>query len=545
MNRRLTEKADSLLGRERGCVFKDPGGRISVCLAYPNTYHIGMSNLGFQGIYALLNRRDDVVCERVFLPDDVDIGEYARTGQSLFSLESKKALADFDIVAFSVSFENDYPNIARMLGMSRIPFSAGSRNEYHPLLIAGGVCVSFNPEPIAPAFDVVFIGEAENTILEFIDEYGNAGGRADLLKKASGIGGVYVPSKYEISYNRDGSIAGRVAVDGAPESIEKSFACDLSLAPFNTEVISGATEFSGMYLIELMRGCPWNCRFCLVGNFMGPLRMKTMDQALHEIDEGKKIACRIGLIGPSLSDYPGLDQLLGIEGVQFSITSLRAGSRSAELIGHISGHKSISIAPEAGTARLRKVINKQLTEEEILATVETLRASGVETIRLYFMIGLPTETDEDIAGVVSLCLRARAVDKTKALVLSVSPFVPKPFTPFQWSSMAGIDILKGRIRTLRKSLEKEGIKVFHDTPKHAHMQGLFSLGDRRVFQTLQGMAQTDDCRKACADAGIDMDYYVFREKAFDEILPWDFIRAGAKKEVLWEEYRKALAADIR
>jgi radical SAM superfamily enzyme YgiQ (UPF0313 family) len=543
MNRKLTNKADALLGKEKGTIFKDPGGRISVCLAYPNTYHVGMSNLGLQGIYALLNARDDVVCERVFLPDGPDMAEYLRTGTSLFSLESKKALVDFDIVAFSVSFENDYPNILRMLGMSRIPVETSARNDYHPLLIAGGVCASFNPEPIAPAFDVIFIGEAEETLAQFIYVYKKSLSRADALDKATSIKSVYMPSKYEIAYEESGRISGRIAQGGAPDIIIKSHVSDLSAVPFNTSVLSPETEFAGMYLVEVMRGCPWKCRFCLAGNFFGPLRMKPAEQVKGEIEEGKKRADKIGLIGPSLSDYQGLGEILGIDGVQFSITSLRAGSRSAELVAHIKGHKSISIAPEAGTASLRNVINKQVTEGEILQTVELLRGTDIETLRLYFMIGLPTETDEDIEGIVALCRKIRAVDKTKSLVLSVSPFVPKPFTPFQWSAMAGLDILKARIRSLKKTLEKEGMKIFHDTPKHAHMQGLFSLGDRRVFRVIEKMARQDDYSKACGEAKIDPAYYIFREKKQDEKLPWDFIDAGVNKELLWSEYERALADD--
>jgi radical SAM superfamily enzyme YgiQ (UPF0313 family) len=540
MNRRLAEKADALLGKESGTVFKDPGGKVSVCLAYPNTYHVGMSNLGFQGVYALLNSRDDVVCERVFLPDDGDMAEYIRTGTTLFSLESKRALADFDILAFSISFENDYPNIARMLGMSKIPFAAAARNDYHPLLMAGGVCASFNPEPIAPGFDVIYIGEAEGTLFRFIDEYKKSEGRTEVLSNAAAIPGVYIPSKYKISYDAAGRISARIALDGAPDVISKSIAADISAAPFNTCVLTSETEFAGMHLVEVMRGCPWSCRFCLAGNFFGPLRMKAAEQVKGEIEAGKKRACRIGLIGPSLSDYNGLSEILDIDGVSFSITSLRAGSRSAELVAHISGHRSVSIAPEAGTARLRKAINKQVTEDEILKTVEILRNTGIETLRLYFMIGLPTETEADIDGIVALCRKVKMCDKTKSLVLSVSPFVPKPFTPFQWSAMAGLDILKARIRMIKKSLEKEGIRVFHDTPKHAHMQGLFSVGDRRIFSVIGNLTGRDDYVKACAKAGVDLSYYIFRDKAPDEKLPWDFIDAGVNKERLWTEYEKTL-----
>lgn len=540
MNRKLVENADALLAKEKGTVFKDPGGKISFCLVYPNTYHVGMSNLGFQGLYGLLNRREDVVCERAFLPDDADIAEYRRTATPVFSLENKRPLTSFDIVAFSLSFENDYPNIFRILSLSKIPFRTDGRGDYHPLIIAGGVAVSFNPEPVALALDLVFIGEAEEAVGEFIELYKQAGDKDGVRRKALQLEGVYVPSEYEITYLEDGTILRRTAKEGAPGCIQKRTVKDLSLAPLNTSVITAETEFSGMYLVEIMRGCPWNCRFCLVGNFFGPLRKKGVPQVREEIEEGKKVSDKIGIIGPSLSDYPNIGEILCIEGVQFSITSLRASGRSAELIGLLKGHKSVSIAPEAGTERLRSVINKQVTEQDIVTTAGLLFDCGIETLRLYFMIGLPTETEEDIEGIIDLVGKVRALSKKTGIVLSVSTFVPKPFTPFQWHPMERLDSAKKKIRQIKKSLEPKGIKVFHDVPKYAHMQGLFSLGDRRIFPVIERMVETDDWRTACAEAGIDPDFYVFRKKLFDETLPWDFIDIGVPKEKIWEEYSKAI-----
>jgi radical SAM superfamily enzyme YgiQ (UPF0313 family) len=540
VNRKLVENADALLAKEKGTVFKDPGGKISFCLVYPNTYHVGMSNLGFQGLYGLLNRREDVVCERAFLPDDADIAEYRRTATPVFSLENKRPLTSFDIVAFSLSFENDYPNIFRILSLSKIPFRTDGRGDYHPLIIAGGVAVSFNPEPVALALDLVFIGEAEEAVGEFIELYKQSGDKDGVRRKALQLEGVYVPSEYEIAYLEDGTILRRTAKEGAPGCIQKRTVKDLSLAPLNTSVITAETEFSGMYLVEIMRGCPWNCRFCLVGNFFGPLRKKGVPQVRGEIEEGKKVSEKIGIIGPSLSDYPNIGEILCIEGVQFSITSLRASGRSAELIGLLKGHKSVSIAPEAGTERLRSVINKQVTEQDIVTTAGLLFDCGIETLRLYFMIGLPTETEEDIEGIIDLVGKVRALSKKTGIVLSVSTFVPKPFTPFQWHPMERLDSAKKKIRQIKKSLEPKGIKVFHDVPKYAHMQGLFSLGDRRIFPVIERMVETDDWRTACAEAGIDPDFYVFRKKLFDETLPWDFIDIGVPKEKIWEEYSKAI-----
>ena len=540
MNRKLIEKADSILAGEKGTVFKDPGGKISVCLVYPNTYHVGMSNLGFQGIYGLLNSRNDVVCERAFLPDDADIGEYRRTATPVFSLESKKPLNNFDIVAFSLSFENDYPNALRILSLSNIPFKAGERGDYMPLIVAGGVCVSFNPEPMAPALDIIFIGEAEESLKEFMDICKRTRSRSDVLARAAQISGVYVPSAYEVNYGDGGKIS-RTAKHGAPEIVRKRYIKDLSLTSLSTTVLTSQTEFSGMHLIEIMRGCPWSCRFCLVGNFFNPPRKKDIEQVTKEVEDGKRVAEKIGIIGPSLSDYPRISEVLCMEGVQFSITSLRASSRSAELVALLKGHKSVSIAPEAGTDRLRKVINKQVTEQDILTTARLLFETGIETLRLYFMIGLPAETDEDIAGIIELAKKIRSLDNRPGIVLSISTFIPKPFTPFQWHPMERLDPVKRKIRLIKKSLETKGIKVFHDVPKYAHMQGLFSLGDQRIFPVIERMVETDDYRKACADEGIDMAYYIFRQRPLDETLPWDFIDIGVAKEKIWVEYLKAVA----
>jgi len=555
MNRKLIEKADTLLSKEKGTIYKDPGGRINICLVYPNNYHVGMSNLGFQGIYGLLNSRNDVVCERAFLPDDSDFDEYVRSGTPVFSLESKRPLNSFDIVAFSVAFENDYPNILKILNISNVPVRSRDRNEYHPLLIAGGVCCFFNPEPIADIFDIIFVGEAEESLDEFMDTYKEVKVKAEVKKKALKIEGVYVPEFYDISYNNDGTISDRVASDNAPDSIKRRHLRDLTSSLITSHIVTPEAEFSDMYLIEAMRGCPWNCRFCLVGHIYSPPRKKPLDVIKAEIESAKEkvkveakvkenSTTRIGLIGPSLSDYPHIADVLCIDQVSFSITSLRASSKSAELVGLLKGHKSVSIAPEAGTERLRKVINKRITEKDIVDTSGLLFNAGIENLRLYFMIGLPTETEEDISGIVELVRKIRSLSERGNITLSVSTFVPKPFTPFQWHPMEDIGTVKGKMKFIKKALKDiKGVKVFHDVPRYAHMQGLFSMGDRRVLNVLEAMARTndstDDWNKACSEAGIDWAYYIFRDRGFEEKLPWDFIDTGISKAKLWDEYKES------
>jgi len=540
-SRRITSKIDSLLSKEKGTVYKDPGGKINICLVYPNTYHTGMSNLGFQGIYTLLNERDDVVCERSFLPDDEDIEEYIRTGTEIFSLESRRPLSRFDIIAFSVSFENDYPNILRILNMARIPARAVERRDIHPLLVMGGVCAFFNPEPVAELFDICFIGEAEEMLIEFIEAYRGSEDREDLYKRAIKIEGLYLPRFYEASYGHDGWVIKRERLASAPDRIKRRFIRDLSGYRFRPSVITPETEFSDMYLIEAMRGCPWSCRFCVTGYVYNPPRKKDLETLRGEVRKALSTTSRVGLIAPSLTDYPYIKDVLNIEGVEFSITSLRASPRSAEVVSFLRGHRSVSIAPEAGTERLRRVVDKRITEDDILETSRLILSEGVENLRLYFMVGLPTEGDEDIEGIINLVKRIRGVSDRGNIVLTISTFIPKPFTPFQWHPMERIDVVKDRLKSIKRALMPlKGIRVFHDVPKYAYMQGILSLGDRRVLAMLERVADGIEWQKACRETGIDYDFYLFRQKDLHDILPWDFIDNGIQKERLWEEYQKAI-----
>lgn len=541
VSRKIAAKIDSLLSRERGTVYKDPGGKISVCIVYPNTYHIGMSNLGFQGIYTALNARADVVCERAFFPDEEDRGEYLRTRSEIVSLESKRPLNRFDIVAFSVSFENDYPNVLAILDMARIPARAAQRENIHPLLIMGGVCAFFNPEPLADFFDIVFIGEAEEMLPEFMDSYRDSRSREDLFERAKGIEGLYLPQHYVITYGDDGRIAGRAARGDAPEQIKRRYVREISGHSFMPSIITPETEFSGMYLTEAMRGCPWHCGFCVAGSVYKPVRKKDPGVLKEEIERAAAMSSRVGLIAPSLTDYPYAGDVLCMDGVDFSITSLRASRKSAELMRFLKGHKSVSIAPEAGTQRLRNVIDKRITEESILETAELILAEGIETLRLYFMVGLPTEDERDVEGIISLVKKIREISEKGKIVLTLSTFVPKPFTPFQWHPMEKMEAVKSRLKSIKKELAPlKGVKAFHDVPKYAYMQGLFSRGDRRISGVLERMQGIEDWRKACAEAGIDPDFYLFQQRDFHDILPWDFIDNYIFKERLWAEYQKAM-----
>ncbi len=542
MNRKLIENADYLLSREKGTIFKDPGGRINIVLVYPNTYSVGMANLGFQGVYGLLNGINDVVCERCFLPSPHDMKEYERTGTELFSLESKRSLARFDIIAFSVSFENDYPNIMKILQMSRIPSRSFERKASHPLVIMGGVCAFFNPEPLADFMDIFFVGEAEEMLLEFISAYNISDTKEILFEKLLRIEGIYIPRYYSVTYaDSNGQILERRPLNNAPEIIRKRTVKDISRSCFRHVIITPEAEFSDMYLLEAMRGCPWSCRFCVAGHIYNPARKKDLDVLKDEIKAALPKTGRIGLIGPSLSDYPQVEEVLSIEGVDFSITSLRASPKSGRIVGLMRGHKSVSIAPEAGTQRLRNVIHKKITDDDIFETARLILEGGIETLRLYFMVGLPTETGEDVEGIVNLVKGIRDNTRKGFINLSVSTFVPKPFTPFQWHPMAPLKEVKERLKLIKKGLlQVKGVRVFHDVPKYAYMQGTLSVGDRRVSALIEKIAFEGEVDSAYKTFEMNRDFYIFRQKDVTEILPWDFIDAGVTKDKLWKEYMKAI-----
>ncbi len=553
MSRRLIEKAKRILSEEVGTIYKDPGGKIKVALVYPNTYHLGMSNLGFQTVYGLFNRRDDVLCERAFLPDDEDREEYMRTGTELFTLESQRRLSEYDIIAFSVSFENDYLNVLDIMNLSRIPVTRVERKDKYPLFILGGISTFFNPEPLSDFFDLIAIGEAEEMVDEMIDLYKrevNKVERKNLLRNMVSLDGFYSPCLYEVIYDEDGTIKERVAEKGVPERIKRRYIRDIDRLDTYTRILTPNTEFSNMFLIEISRGCGRSCRFCLADFIYRPPRHKGVESILRVVKEGSHITKRIGFIGAAVSDHPAIDGILKspeITGLQVSVSSLRADTVTDVLIRRLAegGLKTVSIAPEAGSERLRRVINKGMREEDILRATELIFLNGITNLKLYFMIGLPTETMEDVEAIIGLTKKihdihlsiARVKERLGLLTLSINCFVPKPFTPFQWVSMEGIAGLKEKIGFLKSRLKgTENISIIHDVPKWAHFQAFLSRGDRRVGKALMSVRGRGDWMRAAKEADIDPEFYISRERYFDEFLPWDFIDTGVRKDYLWDEY---------
>ncbi|MBF0457505.1 MAG: radical SAM protein [Nitrospirae bacterium] len=518
-NQRQHENRQHLLDRETGTVYKDHGGKTRVCLAYPNTYRIGMSSLGFRLVYGMLNSREDVVCERVFLPE-------SEAQERIYTLESRKMPSEFDIMAFSISYENDFPNVVKILRASGIPLYARDRGSKHyPLLIMGGPCAFMNPEPLVEFFDVVVVAEAEAVLDEFMDMCNKAGGKLELIEALKGVEGMYIPAE-------------------GTQTVKRRFLKDIDALPDFRQLMSRDTEFSSMYLVEAMRGCPWRCRFCAMSGIYGTPRTRAMSSMRQEIERAK--ATKVGVIGASLTDYPHIGELLRIEGVEFSISSLRASRKAAGITALIGNKKSVSIAPEAGSKRLRAVINKKITYEDIIETSRLVLSAGIAMLRLYFMIGLPTETDEDIEEMLRLVKEIRGISKSGRIVLSVSAFVPKPFTPFQWHPMAAASVIVTRLKQLKDGLKREkNVKVHHDALKYAYIEGLLAMGDRRLSPVIESIADGIDWKKACELHSIDPSEYIFREKAYDELLPWDFIDNGIEKERLWREYLSGTASSAK
>lgn len=555
MSRKLRERIDSLLAAEHGTVYKAQYPDIKIALAYPNTYHVGMSNLGVHRVYSIINSRTDAVCERVFLPDEEDIGEYVNSNTKLFSLESKRPLTDFDILAFSVSFEQDYLNILEMLRLSGIPAGKEQRSENDPLLILGGICSFFNPEPLADFFDVVLIGEGEDVIGEFIEAYKSSRERerSEVLKAVSRIPGVYVPGFYDVLYNQDGTIQARAGRGpSAQDRIVKRTAGDFDRQAAASVILTSNTEFSDMHLSEMTRGCGRHCRFCMAGYIYLPPRNVSAKKAIEQANYADDVCGKIGLVGSALSDYPEINEVCAAIQGRVSVSSLRADSISQTLIDRLakSAHKTIAIAPEAGSERLRRVINKGVTEQDILRAADMVFGSGIPNLKLYFILGLPTETQEDVEAIIALAEKVREIQLRHArpagrigrITLSVNSFVPKPFTPFQWEPMEAVESLNKKQRWLERSVKKIGnMNMIHDLPKWEYIQALLSRGDRRVGRLIKSAYDKGgDWKAAARELKMDTDFFVARKRSFDEPLPWDFIDIGVRKDYLIREYERAL-----
>lgn len=551
----LKKELQQLLAEEQGYYRYPPGTRTKFALVYPNSYFVGMSNLGLHIIYELLNKRADTACERVFLPERKKIQQYENTRTPLMSVESQLPLLEFELIGFVLSFEMDYFNLVKILELGKVRLRSEERGEQDPLVIAGGPCATFNPEPLSQVVDAFVIGEGEVIMPGLMDAYHEARAeglsRKDTLAKLSQVPGVYVPSLYEHQYDEEGRLLAIEPLPGAPEEVSRQWVKDLDAYPAHTVVVTDNTEFS-FYLIETARGCGRHCRFCMAGYCFRRPRNRSLKVINEEVQEALKYRKRLGLMGAAISDYPEIDELcrdiLG-EGLSMSVASFRADSVTEELVESLarSGLKTLTIAPEAGSARMRAVINKGIEEEHVFNTVRLGLKAGIKNFKLYIMVGLPFEQEEDIEAIIDLAQRVKDYMEEQSskgtLTLSVNPFIPKPFTPFQWAPMADRKEVEQKLKHLEKSLRgRKHIVVNVESPKEAYVQGVLARGGRPVGEALLRACEaggSKSFKKALKELGIKAETELYRERGEDEIFPWEKLDMGFTRKYLYQELKQA------
>ena len=556
MNRKdLIDRLQELYKDEDSRVTVNPHAGQKVAIVYPNTYFVGMSNLGLHIIYEEINLRNDSVCERIFLPEKKELEAYDKTKTPLMSVETQRPMHQFDVVAFDVTFEMDYFHIPVMLRHGRVPIMGKDRTEFDPIVIAGGPCATFNPEPFADFIDAFIIGEGEGIVSRVLDiiRDGKMEGldRHAILRQLADVSGVYVPSLYVPIYNEDGEFKGYDIVEGVPKTIKRHF--EMLTSGGETVVATNYTEFGAMYIIEVARGCGRHCRFCMAGYCFRVPRVRPLDILKEGVERAEKLGKKVGLMGAAISDYPEVDELVNYirsKDMRYSCASLRADSLTQAVVDGLadSGQKTITIAPETGSERLRRVINKGISEEHLQNAATLSAKSGIQHMRLYIMIGLPTETDEDIEAIVGLAERTQAhmekVGCKGRLTLSINPFIPKPFTPFQWMAMDNQKAVEKKLQYIKKALQKNRrIEVLVESPKEAYIQGVLARGDRRLGAVIAACAADRGSKSFKSEmkaAGLDMDNMNYRERSFDEFLPWSHLDMGMQEGYLEMEWQRSL-----
>jgi len=549
-----TPSPAKLLAAETGTVRKAWQGRVRIALVYPHQYAVGMANLGFQSVYKLINDDPDALCERVFLPPV----NHRPAAWRPASLESGRRLDAFDLVAFSLSFENDYPNVLTILERAGLPLRATDRDADGPPIAAGGVATFLNPEPLAPFIDLFLVGEAEAIVPALLAHLPPDRPRSRWLRAvARDVPGAYVPREYTPEYGAGGLLTGYRRRADVPERVARARVGDLSGAPDGSSLTTPHTTFEAPYLIEVTRGCPHGCRFCSAGYVYRPPRYRDLDRIAAGLDRGAAAGDRVGLVGAAVSDHPDLEaicRLADARGLKLAFSSLRADALTPVLVDALahSRIRTATLAPEAGSQRLRDVINKHIDEARILEAADKLVTGGVPNLKLYFMVGLPTETEADIDAAADLIRRlkdrflraSRPRGRMGTITVSVNAFVPKPFTPLQWAAMDDVARLKQKVRRLRDGLRRvANVRLHADNPRWAYLQAVFARGDRRVADLLEAAhRQGGNWTRVLKTSPLNADFYVLRERAADEVFPWEIVDHGLDRAFLRREYRRALGA---